>query len=135
MGLKRALYYLIAGTLWGCLAALLGSHAFGERVWMGVLASPLIGLAVGALSQPAFERMSGTRRALVALGSVYVGATLFGAVMGLGASFGGTGRGAATELVETVVTVWWGVTVGAFVLFLWPLAYFTHWLIEWRETA
>ena len=119
----------------GGLAAPLGHRAFGERAWVGVLASPLIGLVVGALSQPAFERVSGTRRALVTLGSVYLGATLFGAVMALGANLGGPARGAATELVETVVTVWWGVTVGGFVLFLWPLAYFTHWVIEWREAA
>ncbi len=137
MSLRGAIHYLLAGALWGGLAALLGSRAFGDHLWAAVSASPLLGLATGMLMQEPFERLAGWRRGLVALGSLYLGATLFGAVVGLAAavSTGGTPRIAGMRLVEAVVTVWWGVTLGGFVLFLWPLAYLTHYLLEWRETA
>lgn len=137
MRLRGAVHYLLAGALWGGLAALLGSRAFGRHIWAAVLASPLIGLATGVLMQEPFERLAGWRRGLVALGSVYLGATLFGVIVGLAAagSTGGTPHTAAMRVVEAVVTVWWGVTLGGFLLFLWPLAYLTHYLLEWRESA
>ena len=110
MSLRGAIHYLLAGALWGGLAALLGSRAFGDHLW-----APW---ARGA-GEPVSRRH------------------LFGAVVGLAAavSTGGTPRIAGMRLVEAVVTVWWGVTLGGFVLFLWPLAYLTHYLLEWRETA
>lgn len=137
MSLRRAVHYLLAGALWGGLAGLLGSRAFGGRIWAGVFVSPLLGLATGMLMQKPFERLAGWRRGLVALGSVYLGATLFGAIVGLvgGVSAGGAPRLVVARLAEAVLTVWWGVTLGGFLLFLWPLAYLTHYLLEWREPA
>ncbi|HRP07903.1 MAG TPA: hypothetical protein PLL69_05385 [Gemmatimonadales bacterium] len=125
---------LVAGTFWGLLAFLLGHRAWGPAIWPGVLAAPFLGVAVGALTQARFENSSGVRRALVALVSLYLGGTLFGIVIGIGTWLGispGARRFPAV-LVEPVLGVWWGLTVTGFFLVLWPLAYFTHWWVEWR---
>lgn len=104
--LHRRVYFVVTGLAWGGLAALLGSRAFGSALWGGVLLSPVIGLWVGGLTQDAFERQRGLRRGLISLGSLYLSATL-----------------------------WWGVSVTGFLLFLWPLAYASHWFLEWRAGA
>ncbi|MEO8636860.1 MAG: hypothetical protein ABI587_16410 [Gemmatimonadales bacterium] len=127
---------MLAGLAWAGLAYLLGSGGLGATIWGGVLAAPLIGAAVGWLTQTGFENTSGGRRWLVALASLYVGAVLFGLAIGVGRLMvgGGTGRAPLTALVEPVVTVLWGITLTGFVLFLLPLSYFTHLLLEWLET-
>lgn len=132
--LKRGWDLLVTGALWGAFAALLGGRAFKDLLWPAMLASPLIGLAVGALTQERFESAGGWGRAWIALGSVYLGATLFGFVMGSSALVtGGAGLGGWPEvLLGPIVAVWWGVTLTGFLLFLWPMAYATHWLLEFR---
>ena len=44
--------YALLGTCWGLLAGLLGGRALGPPMLYGVLASPLIGLAVGLTTTP-----------------------------------------------------------------------------------
>ena len=133
---RRVLHYLIAGTLWGGLAYLLGYRAFGRPIWGGVLAGPFIGAIVGGLLQRPFERRSRLPRSLLALASLYLGATLFGlalAVTDWRALTAGTAHPLQAVGAE-IVAVWWGITLTGFLLFLWPLAYGTHWLLEWYET-
>ncbi len=134
MSARRVVDLLLAGTCWGVVAALLGRRAFGTSIMAGVLAAPLIGLGVGATMQPLFERLSGWRRNLVALGSVYLGATAFGVAIGVAASLGlfGGARRFPEVLMEPVLGVWWGVTLAGSWIVLWPLAYLTHRLLEWR---
>jgi hypothetical protein len=81
--LRALLLLIIAGAVWGGIALGLGSRAFGPGIWAGVLLSPLIGLAIGVVTQAAFERYTGLRRWLVALASLYLGGTLFGLVVGI----------------------------------------------------
>jgi hypothetical protein len=86
------------------------------------------------ISQGPFERQSGVRRALLALVSLYLAATLFGLAIGIAdwrALTAGT-KHPLEALAEEVLAVWWGVTLTGFLLFLWPLAYGTHWILEWR---
>lgn len=129
---RQALLGTLAGAAWGGLAWLLGGAAFGPPIWGGVLASPLIGMLVGAAFQPRFDRNAGIRRALVALASLYAGGALFGLCIGAGELLLRAGGRAPLELLtEPVAAVLWGVTVG-FVLARWPLAYLTHALIAWR---
>jgi hypothetical protein len=87
---RRVLHLLLAGSLWGGLAWLLGAKAFGPVIWAGILASPLIGLLVGWITQEAFERLSGVWRGLIVLASVYLGATFFGLAVGIYDWFAGT---------------------------------------------
>lgn len=135
MTVRRVLYLLIAGALWGGLAWLLGAKAYGPIIWAGLIASPLIGVLVGRITQEAFERLSGVWRGLVVLASVYLGATLFGLVVGgydWASRRGGIGR-LPEVLLQDVMATWWGVTVTGFILMLWPLAYLTHALLQWGD--
>jgi hypothetical protein len=128
--------YALLGTCWGLLAALLGGRALGEPILYGVFASPLIGLAVGRFLHPCFARASTVYRALIAFASLYVGAMLFGLVVGLGElARAGGGRGVEV-LWQDVAAVLYGTSL--FVIALWPLAYLTHALLAtdvrwWRR--
>lgn len=134
--LQRSWDLLVAGALWGALGTQLGHRAFNDVFWPATLASPLIGLAVGATLQHRFEGAGGWRRAWIALASLYLGTAMFGLVMGMAALVtGGPGLSEWTEvLLAPILVVWWGVTLTGFLLFLWPLAYATHWLLEFRGT-
>jgi len=137
MTVRRFLHLVIAGALWGGLAWLIGRRAIGAPIWGGVLAAPVIGVIVGLLLQGPFERQAGARRALVALASVYLGATLFGVAIGI-ADWRVLTAGTVhplESLAEAVLAVWWGITLTGFLLFLWPLAYGTHWILEWRGST
>lgn len=129
---RRPIDLLVAGLLWGLLASLLGRRAFPQGLWGGVVAAPLIGLLVGRWFQPGFEARRGVGRSLTALVTLYVGAALFA----IGVAVGNWERFRAVPLAavgETILSVWWGMTFTGFLLFLWPLGYLTHWLIEWRD--
>jgi hypothetical protein len=124
MSLRRALDLLLAGAAWGLVALLLGGRAFRGAIWTGALFSPLIGLLVGGLLQPLFERRNGPVRWLIALIALYLGAALFGLALSIE-------RWSTTG--ETIMGIWWGITLTGFLVILWPLAYFTQWMLEQRE--
>ena len=124
---------MFAGLGWAAVAYLFGARTFGVAIWGGLLAAPLIGVAVGWLTQIGFENATGVRRGLVALTSLYLGAVLFGLGIGIARLF--VGGGARLEvLVEPLLGVLWGITFTGFLLFLWPLTYVTHLLLEWVDT-
>lgn len=133
MRLPLLLWSAAAGAAWGVVALLLGGKAFGAAIWPGVLVSPVIGAVTGLLIHPRFEESAGVRRWLWAVGSLYLGALLFGLAIGAGEELArwGPGHRAGASLVESVLAVLWGVTVTGFLLILTPLAYATHWLLEW----
>ncbi|HEY7682162.1 MAG TPA: hypothetical protein VH879_05930 [Gemmatimonadales bacterium] len=131
---RLALCSCIAGALWGCLAYLLGARAFGQAIWGGVLASPLIGVTVGHLLHSSFADGTGRRRILWSLVSLYLAAVLFGTSVGVYELV--LRRSSASSptavVIESIAAVLWGVTLTGFLLFLWPLAYLTHWALEWQ---
>jgi hypothetical protein len=122
----------MAGVLWGLLALFLAHRAVTSGLWAGVLFAPVIGLIVGLTLQPWFEARNGIGRGFVSLVSLYFGATLFAVAIAI-ASWSRFRIKPVETLTETVLGIWWGVTLTGFLLFLWPLAYFTHWLIEMRN--
>jgi hypothetical protein len=129
MTLRNGFAFTVAGIIWGGLAYLIGSGVYGSAVWVGVLAGPLIGLAAGSIMQGRFESGTTGRRWLVALGTLYLGATLFGTTIGI-YSWATRSAGARSleSFLEGPASAWYGTTL--LVLLLWPLAYFTHYLIE-----
>lgn len=132
MTLRRGLHYVIAGAVWGAVAYLLGARAFGVVIWGGVLASPVFGLVVGWATGPWFERCTGFRRWAVALASLYLGGTMFGLAVGVHDWLAGaTGRSLTGVVGQSVLAVWWGITVTGFLIALWPMAYATHALLQW----
>ena len=123
---------LVAGLLWGLVAWTLARRAFPTGVWAGVVFAPFIGLLVGIMVQPSFQARNGFGRSIAALIGLYLGATLFSMAIALASGPQFRSRPIET-LTETVLATWWGITITGFILFLWPLAYFTHWVIEARE--
>ena len=121
---------LCAGALWGGVAWFLAAKAIGTPIWGGVAASPLIGWLITALTHGGFRDRGGFGRAVWALGSVYLGALGFGLACGTAALITRGDYTNAEVLLDPVVGVLWGVTMTGFLLFLAPLAYFTHWVLE-----
>ncbi|MEQ1857640.1 MAG: hypothetical protein ABL963_14365 [Longimicrobiales bacterium] len=116
--------YALAGLLWGGLTILLAGRAFGDSIVGGVLASPLIGLLVGSTMHRLFLSDSAWRRAWVSLASLYLGAVLFGASIGV-YDWVRTGFDLGPEVVwQGAVAALYGTTL--FLIGLWPLAYVTH---------
>ncbi|MBK9549505.1 MAG: hypothetical protein IPO52_10490 [Gemmatimonadetes bacterium] len=136
MNTRRIVDLICVGVLWGLLALLLGHRAYGVGIWTGVVCAPAIGLAIGAMLQQPFEDATTGRRRVIALCSLYLGATLFAVMIGLGTILGpGAGhRHFHSALIEPILGTWWGITFTGFFLVLWPLAYATHWWLEWRAT-
>jgi len=125
---------LCAGAGWGALAYLLGAAAFGPAVWPGVLTSPLIGALVARLTHPGFSRAAGLGRAFWPLASLYGGGILFSMPVAIGELVRRVGSGASPVAIATepLLAVLWGITFTGLILILWPLAYLTHWVFEWR---
>jgi|CXWL01.1.fsa_nt_gi hypothetical protein len=136
MNARRIVDLISVGVLWGLLALLLGHRAYGTPIWTGVLCAPAIGLAIGAMLQQRFEDAGTGRRRVIALFSLYLGATLFALMIGFGSLLGpaSSHRHFHSALIEPIIGTWWGITFTGFVLFLWPMAYATHWWLEWRAT-
>jgi hypothetical protein len=124
----------LAGGAWGLLAWALGHQAYGQAIWGGVVAAPFIGLLVSGLMHHRFESTSGWRRLLVALVSLYLGATLFALAVGItDALTGSASRGAVEVVLQAVIGTWWGVTIAGFWIALWPLAWLTHIVLAWVD--
>jgi hypothetical protein len=125
---------LLAGALWGLVAWGLGGKVYGAPIWGGIVAAPFIGVAVAALLQRRFEGATGWARWLVALASLYAGATLFAIAVGITDAFAGSpARGKIEVVLQAVVGTWWGVTLTGFLIALWPLAYLTHVALAWID--
>ena len=114
------------------------SEQQGQRLLPSLSALPISAVTVDLddtlYPQARFLAARGGTRGFWALVSVYLGATCFGASCGvLAAIRSGTRGGVRVEtLLEPVVGVLWGVTLTGYLLFLWPLAYATHWWLEHR---
>lgn len=119
--------YLLSGLAWGALAWVFGAKALGPSIWAGIFSSPVIGLIIGLTLQRRFEAASVVRRWLFALLGLYVGATLFGVVIGVAEWWPvSDSQGVAENLVEGVGATVIGMTITGFFVLFWPLSYLTH---------
>lgn len=132
--MRRWATAFLVGALWGLVAWGLGRKAYGAELWGGIAAAPFLGVLVAVVLQDRFEATSSWRRWLVALGSLYLGATLFALAVGLADLLtGGAGRGAVEVIFQAIIGTWWGVTLTGFLIALWPLAYLTHIVVGWAD--
>ena len=102
----------------------------------GILASPLIGIAMGSFSKNFRERPIWVRVA-VALFTLYIAAALFGIAGGV-ADFAGSGMSRSAVVIISMGWAFvWGLTFTGYFVFLWPLAYLNHSLIAraWSEAG
>ena len=125
-------YYLIcagAGVVWAIIAYVFAHGYLHPIIWGGLIASPVIGIAVGWGYLPAYEQ-SIFHRAFWALISFYLAVVCFGVACGIYDLMGLLpNRVWYAVLVEPVSAVLWGVTFTGFVILFWPLTFATHWLI------
>ncbi len=122
-----ALLSAMTGACWGIVAWLFGARAFGPAIHTGVVASPLIGLAVGCTTQRWWESSRPRARTGIGLVSLYLGVVLFGVAVAVWDWWpGGVGQSALGSLGEGIGTAVIGVTLSGFVILFWPLAYLTH---------
>ena len=122
--------------MWAAIAYLIGRAAVGRIIWGGILASPLIGLSIGWASRR-FSGLWERRPVIISLASLYIAAGMFGLAVGLFDAFTGDRqhRIASAAIGQSIVGVLWGITLTGYVLFLWPLAYLNHWLLERASTG
>jgi hypothetical protein len=117
--------------IWGVIALVLGSRPLGRLIWGGVLGSPVIGLIAGAAAMRMKPRTK-LAAASISLVSLYMSASLFGISVGIFDWLTGSPERNALELfLQPVPAILWGLTFTAFVVALWPLAYWNHVLL-WR---
>lgn len=114
----------ISGLAWAALVTfvLLEPQQRDYFGWPDWFCAPGIGIAAGQLSAR-FKNAGPIRMALVALGSLYLTAALFGFASGVVLTIGGTAD--RNPLLMAFLMVF-GLTTGGYVPALWPLAYLNH---------
>jgi hypothetical protein len=111
----------LSGGVWGVIAFVIGQGFFGQAIWGGVVAAPVIGVLIGRISRPARDASQGTQL-VVALADLYGSAILVGVCVALGLVLAGQ----RFHLAEIVMSVLWGLTFHGYVLILWPLSFVNH---------
>lgn len=132
----------LSGCVWGVVGTyLLTDGRMDAHGWGGLVASPLIGIAAGILAAR-LRNPSGVQRIFMPLGSLYATAALFAlAARAWSAAFDVAPlvQSAAPSISfgQIILDVFMALillTVGGYVLVLWPLAIMNHLLI-WRWVA
>lgn len=125
MGRRYALGCILSGYGWAGIAFLiLGGWAW-KPVIGGIVVAPLIGLFVGALYVPVCG-WPPVGRAFVALVTLYLAVTLFGAAMGVMAAATKSAQQNNEVVFECIAAPLWGLTCGGWVLILWPVAFYNN---------
>ncbi len=127
---KYVLLSGVSGVLWGSVVTVIAFDVAPRAIWGGLIASPVIGCAIGAATKR-WLRLSVLLRVVVALVSVYVAAALFGLGVGLydWLAVDIPNRIPYGVVVQAVLAFLWGVTFRGWFLVFWPLAYLNHWLL------
>ncbi len=123
----RVKYWILSalsGVAWGGLVALIAADAFPGILGGGLLASPAIGVAVGAATTQ-WCRLPAALRVVAALVSLYAAGAMFGLAVGL---YDWLARDIPNRIpegvvVQAVMAFLWGLTLPGWFLVLWPLAY------------
>jgi len=133
---KHILLSCLSGVVWGLIAVAIGFGAFPRAIWGGLIASPLIGLFIGAITLRWF-RLPVYLRVAATLVSLYVAASLFGLAVGVydWLALDIPDRIPHGVVVQAVLAVLWGLTFMGYFIVLWPLAYLNHWLLARTAAA
>ncbi|SRR5258705_6460783 len=127
MNAKYLVLSFLSGGCWGVIAYLLGQPQSRPGMLAGVAVTPLIGLIVGVLMNPTYK-WSTWARVTTSLLSVYVGATLFGLVVGAYRMYKTSGSGMTpSPIFEDMASAWYGTTI--YFPALWALACLNHFLL------
>ena len=117
---------IVSGLLWGSFVTFgLLEPRQREYFGWGLFFAPAIGVFAGQLSAR-FKTAGPALMALVAIGSLYATATLFGWSSGL---INAMIRHNEPGPLQAAFSMVWGLTFFGYVLWLWPLAYLNHRLV------
>ena len=121
----RSRYWLLSalsGVLWGAAGVAIGYENFSGVIWGGLIASPLIGLVVGAATRPVLHARP-LALLFMALLDLFLGAALFALSIGITEWIARDATDRDPEVVYRVVpAVLCGLVFSGYVLLLWPLA-------------
>jgi hypothetical protein len=139
---KPILVSAASGCVWAAIAVALLERGIAWPIWSGILASPIIGALAGMVSIE-FQRRRLVTQLVLALVSLYAATALFGGAIGVAdVVFGVNGgpgwrRVPGAVVVQSVLAMVWGLTLGGYVVFLWPLAWANHMLVAtfWQRQA
>lgn len=128
---------VLSGTLWGLAGFLIvGDTNMADIAWVGLAASPAIGLLIGCLAVRTTPRgLLG--RAFIPLINLYIAVGLFATVLGIWRITAGWNdlavdlqSGSRREaLFNSIVEALLGFTGGGYVLMFWPASIANHFLI------
>lgn len=133
--LVSAPLYLGAGIFWALIAWLFGRAAYGREIVWGLAVAPAIGLGVGLAMQPRFEAASGRGRSGIAFLSLLFSVIAFGVLGGLLSVLLASEPRSAERIYEYAATALYGSYFTGFFILFWPLAYFTHFVLERLRNA
>ena len=120
----------MSGCIWAGIAYFLASPWMGTPIVSGLLASPLIGIGVALLYRSANAKSPLSRMGM-SLFTLYVAAALFGTVVGTCVLMGPSHDHFQSDIVlDAVIVTLWGLTFKGLFVFLWPLSFLNHWLVE-----
>lgn len=126
----------ISGCAWGGLACLLMDSGHNAAVMGAVASAPVIGLGMGWVSR-GFHSRPISHRWLVAVGTLYLAAALFGLVGGvvdalqrMQLASAGPSTPILTKALESMFVMVLGLTGSGYVLVLAPLAYANHLMVD-----
>jgi len=120
----------ISGGIWAVIACFVATPRFGLLIVAGLLASPLIGIGVALLYRSANAKSPLSRMGM-SLFTLYVAAALFGTVVGTCVLMGPSHDHFQSDIVlDAVIVTLWGLTFKGLFVFLWPLSFLNHWLVE-----
>jgi hypothetical protein len=126
----------VSGCAWGLIAFVLLDSRTDLGVLGSVAAAPLIGVIMGRLSK-GFRSRTPSRRAVVAVGSLYLAVVMFGLVGGVldalcetPVTRVQTPGWIVSNAVESAFAMVLGLTAMGHVVALAPLAYANHLLVD-----
>jgi hypothetical protein len=125
MKLRRLLVVVSAssGVGWGVIVLLLLDSRQRELFGAGFMFAPVIGVLAGIVAAW-FKDVDVFAMAFVSLVSLYLTAALFG--LGAGIVLQLLYPRPPVPVLTTALLLPYGMTIGGFVMWMWPLAYFNH---------
>lgn len=135
--MKPTVISAASGLVWGLVGFwLVRDTNMAGGAWVGLTASPMIGLSIGASAMRA-RRRGPLSWAVFGLLNLYLAVALFATAVGLWHVTSGWGAlpvlesgGRGTALLASVASALWGFTFSGWVLLLWPVSIANHLLLR-----
>jgi len=122
----------VSGCVWAGIAYILLDRQFNPGIFGALVTCPGIGILIGLTTRRFIDRPQ-LARVAIALRDLYLAVIMFAAAGGLSDNFFGSSPYKAppmTAALQSIRLLAWGVTTSGFIILLWPISYYNHWLIS-----